>query len=217
MELQALREYFEAPPLSLDEWLGLKRGKASASLIWKVMKGLKNQTALTYVKTLVGESIGIFDPDPYQSPAMIEGSVNELTAMQVYVSDHSTGEVLYGSKIFIPLGENAGVSPDGIELMGEERIYLEVKSPSAPNKYVELAMCHDWETLKADRDDVYWQCVFNMLVLGCQSAKVLVYHPNRGLKVIDVPRIEEDITLCETRITETVKLKLELTEQLLTT
>jgi len=209
-----LREYFEAPPLALDQWLELKRGKPSASLIYKVMKGFKNGTAQTYLNTLAGESIGVYDLDPFQSQAMIDGSVNELAAMQSYIVDLSVGEVLYGSKIFIPLGENAGVSPDGIEILENETIYLEVKCPSAPNKYVELALCNDYETLKADRPDVYWQCVMNMLVLNCQRSKVLVYHPNIGLKVIDVPRIEEDVTACSEAIKETVRLKLELTEKL---
>lgn len=210
-----IREYFEAPELELNEWLELKRGKFSASLIYKIMKGFKNGTAQTYLNTLAGESIGVYDEDPFQSQAMINGSVQELTAMQVYIADHAKGEVLYGSKIFIPLGENAGVSPDGIEYIENESIYLEVKCPSAPNKYVELLMCKDHETLKIDRPDVYWQCQMNMLVLGCQSAKVLLYHHNRGLNVIDVPRIEADIDELQTALTKAIILKLELTQSLL--
>ncbi len=214
MELEKLRELFEAEPLELNEWLELKRGKVSASLIHKVMKGFNNDTARTYIKTLAGESIGVYDSDPFQSQAMINGSIQELTAVQVYLSTHAKGEVLYGSKIFVPLSDNAGVSPDAIELLEKERIYLEVKCPSAPNKYVELLLCKDHETLKKDRPDVYWQCKMNMLVLGCQSARVLLYHPNRGLHIIEVPRIEEDIEKCSEAIQEAVKLKLELTAAL---
>ena len=210
-----IREYFEAPELELNKWLELKRGKFSASLIHKIMKGFNNETSQTYIDTLAGESIGVYDDDPFQSQAMINGSVQELTAMQVYIANHAKGEVLYGSKIFIPLGENAGVSPDGIEYLENESIYLEVKCPSAPNKYVGLLKCKDTETLKKKRPDVYWQCVMNMLVLGCQSAKVLLYHHNRGLNVLNVERIEADINELQTALTKAIVLKLELTQSLL--
>jgi hypothetical protein len=55
----------------------------------------------------------------------------------------------------------------------------------------------------------------NMLVLDCQAAKVLVYHPKKGLRTIDVPRIEEDILECQEAINKAVELKLELTAKLI--
>jgi hypothetical protein len=178
------------------------------------MKGLGNQTAKTYIDTLAGESIGIIDEDEYQSPAMINGSAYELAAMQLYLTDHAEGEVLYGSKIFIPLGENAGVSPDAVELLEGERIYLEVKCPSAPNKYVSLVKCTDGESLKETRPDVYWQCVMNMLVLNCSFSKVIVFHPAKGLKIIVVERVEADIDSCSVSVTNAVEAKLQLTQLL---
>ena len=212
METSALIEHFNQADISFDVWAEQRRGKVTASLVHKLMKGFNNETAKTYIKTLAGESIGIYDEDNYQSPAMIAGSVNEFTAMQEYGALPDVGQVIYGSKIFVPLGENAGVSPDGVELKDFEKIYLEVKCPFTPNKYVELVLS---DNLKKDRPDVYWQCVMNMLVLDCQAAKVLVYHPKKGLRVIDVPRIEEDIIECQEAINKAVELKLELTEKLL--
>jgi hypothetical protein len=43
----------------------------------------------------------------------------------------------------------------------------------------------------------------------------LVYHPKKGLRTIDVPRIEEDILECQEAINKAVELKLELTEKLI--
>ena len=212
METSALIEYFNNADISFDVWAEQRRGKVTASLVHKLMKGFNNETAKTYIKTLAGESIGIYDDDNYQSPAMIAGSVNEFTAMQEYGALPDVGQVIYGSKVFVPLGENAGVSPDGVELIDFEKIYLEVKCPFTPNKYVELVLS---DNLKKDRPDVYWQCVMNMLVLDCQAAKVLVYHPKKGLRVIDVPRIEEDVIECQEAINKAVELKLQLTERLL--
>ena len=212
METAALIGHFNNADISFDVWAEQRRGKVTASLVHKLMKGFNNETAKTYIKTLAGESIGIYDDDNYQSPAMIAGSVNEFTAMQEYGALPDVGQVYYGSKIFVPLGENAGVSPDGDELKDFEKIYLEVKCPFTPNKYVELVLS---DNLKKDRPDVYWQCVMNMLVLDCQSAKVLVYHPKKGLRVIDVPRIEEDVIECQEAINKAVELKLQLTEKLL--
>jgi hypothetical protein len=212
METSALVEHFNNADISFDVWAEQRRGKVTASLVHKLMKGFNNETAKTYIKTLAGESIGIYDDDNYQSPAMIAGSVNEFTAMQEYGALPDVGQVIYGSKIFVPLGDNAGVSPDGVELKDFEKIYLEVKCPFTPNKYVELVVT---DNLKKDRPDVYWQCVMNMLVLDCQAAKVLVYHPKKGLRTIDVPRIEEDIIECQEAINKAVELKLELTEKLI--
>ena len=212
METSALIDYFNQADISYDIWAEQRRGKVTASLVHKLMKGFNNETAKTYIKTLAGESIGIYDDDNYQSPAMIAGSVNEFTAMQEYSNLPDVGQVIYGSKIFVPLGDNAGVSPDGVELKDFEKIYLEVKCPFTPNKYVELVVT---DNLKKDRPDVYWQCVMNMLVLDCQAAKVLVYHPKKGLRTIDVPRIEEDIIECQEAINKAVELKLELTEKLI--
>lgn len=212
METSALIEYFNNADISYDLWAEQRRGKVTASLVHKLMKGFNNETAKTYIKTLAGESIGIYDDDNYQSPAMIAGTVNEYTAMQEYCKLPDIGQVIYGSKIFVPLGENAGVSPDGVELKDFEKIYLEVKCPFTPNKYVELVLS---DNLKKDRPDVYWQCVMNMLVLDCQAAKVLVYHPKKGLRVLDVPRIEDDVIECQEAINKAVELKLQLTEKLL--
>jgi hypothetical protein len=215
METSALIDYFNQADISYDVWAEQRRGKVTASLVHKLMKGFNNETAKTYIKTLAGESIGIYDEDNYQSPAMIAGSVNEFTAMQEYSNLPDVGQVIYGSKVFVPLGDNAGVSPDGVELKDFEKIYLEVKCPFTPNKYVELVLCNTVEKLKKDRPDVYWQCVMNMLVLDCSAAKVLVYHPKKGLRTIDVPRIEEDIIECQETINKAVELKLELTEKLI--
>ena len=215
METAALVEHFNQADISFDVWAEQRRGKVTASLVHKLMKGFNNETAKTYIKTLAGESIGIYDEDNYQSPAMIAGSVNEFTAMQEYISYPNTGQVIYGSKVFVSLGENAGVSPDGVELIDFQKIYLEVKCPFTPNKYVELILCDTIEKLKKERPDVYWQCVMNMLVLDCQAAKVLVYHPKKGLRTIDVPRIEEDIIECQEAINKAVELKLELTAKLI--
>lgn len=209
MEEVTLREYFANPPQGLDEWLEQKRGKVSASKISIVINGVSTVGSQTYLEGLAAEQLGIYDADPYQSPAMIDGSVNELAALQTYMLS-TQNEVLYGSKIFIPLGEHAGVSPDAIEL-GENRIYLEVKCPSAPNKLARL-----WRTkdIKKDRADIYWQCVMNMLVLNCQSAKVIVFHPTWGIKVKDIKRDETDIDKCAKAIQAAVEVKLEIVNEL---
>lgn len=209
MELTKLREYFESPPIELNEWLEQKRGKVSASLIHKYIKG--GETAKTYIKTLVGETLGVYEDDPYQSQAMINGSINELTAIQTYISLHAEGEVLYGSKIFIPFGENAGISPDAIELLNTERVYLEVKCPSAGNKFVEFFV----GDLKTNKPDAFWQCVMNCRILECKKAKLLIFHPNLGLHIIEIMPTQVEFDTIDKAIENAVSDKLKLTEQLI--
>jgi hypothetical protein len=207
MELEKLIGYFEAAAPSYDEWKEARRGKITASPVFKIITGINTDGAQTYLDGLIGESIGVVDEYEYQSPAMINGATEELPAMQLYMLD-AKGTIYYGSKIFIPLGENAGVSPDGIEILDGKRIYLEVKCPSAPNKLSRLLRT---KNLKKDRKDIYWQCVMNMLVLDCDAAKVLVYHPRTGLSIIEVERNEADIELCEKAIALAVEYKLKET------
>ncbi len=96
----------------------------------------------------------------------------------------------------------AGGSPDG--LIREEKGGIEIKCPFTLEKHLQHLLYEKPEDLKDNEPDYYWQCCMNMLVTNCDFWDFVSFNPyvsrSKQLKVLRIPRIDEEINLLMERI-----------------
>ncbi len=108
----------------------------------------------------------------------------------------------------------AGGSPDGV--IREEKGIIEIKCPYTLEKHLEHFLYTNPEDLKENNEQYYWQCVMNMLVTDTDFCDFISYCPyvsqSKQLKVLRIPRNEEEIKFLKERITLAVNyIKVQLT------
>lgn len=96
----------------------------------------------------------------------------------------------------------AGGSPDGI--ITESKGVIEIKCPFTLEHHLRHLIYQTPEDFKADKPEYYWQCIANMCVTDSDYCDFISYNPYVGikqqLKVLRIPRNEEDIKLYNSRI-----------------
>ncbi|MBO4787072.1 MAG: YqaJ viral recombinase family protein [Prevotella sp.] len=108
---------------------------------------------------------------------------------------------------FIPYAKYpnlCGGSPDG--LIREEKGMIEIKCPYTLEKHLEHFLYAKPDDLKEGNEQYYWQCIANMLFTDTEYCDFVSYcpyvSPSKQIKVLRIPRNEDDIKL----LTERIKL-----------
>lgn len=118
------------------------------------------------------------------------GHEYEPIARRCYEYEFNT-EVLHGIFVTNKLYPMAGCSPDGIDLNGDgegESILIEIKCFQQEK--------HDSINEEADLlnyPEIMAQIQFELLILELKRARLILYHPESGLKMVEIGRNEKII------------------------
>lgn len=100
-----------------------------------------------------------------------------------------------------------GVSPDG--MVRESKGGVEIKCPFTMEKHLQHFLYSTPLDLKENDEQYYWQCVACMLVTDCDYWDFVSFNPylsvSKQLKILRIPRDEQDINLLRSRITLSVE------------
>lgn len=96
----------------------------------------------------------------------------------------------------------AGGSPDG--MIREEKGVIEIKAPFTLEKHLQHFLYETPQDLKEKDEQYYWQCVGNMLFTDTEFCDFISFNPyisvSKQLKILRIPRTNEDITFLQDRI-----------------
>lgn len=168
-------------PQGTDEWDEIRRGRFTSSEMYKLLTpprekaakeaGKLSETALTYINVKVAEVItGMKKQDSYAFP-LVYGKQTEPEGIQYFCE--KTGFV-HEPIGFIPFGDHAGGSPDGI-INGNQ--ILEVKCPYAVETHIDYLMLTDQWDLKRLNAAYYYQCQSNLLFSEKELCHFVSYDP----------------------------------------
>jgi len=183
------------------EWHNSRAGRATASKFNTIIVG--GVGAETYKAELVGERIGGYVTETFQSAAMRDGTEREEIARLKY--ELRTGNRVKESGFFAHNEIMAGASPDG--LVNDDGL-IEIKSPI---EKTHLATLH---TQKIP-NQYYWQMMGQMWMTGRSWCDYVSYHPKFGdasLFIKRVPRDEDEIAKLEKAVVDFLH-KVEIEEQ----
>lgn len=139
------------------EWIAERLGKFTASEISKLMAGIETKTVQTYILEKVAEVLTGESAEPAGGLAIMWGVTNEPLARDWFkkLTTHRVEECG-----FIPFGEDAGGSPDG--LVNDDAI-LEIKCPFNATNHVKHLLIDSPEYFKKNFPEYYYQMQSNML------------------------------------------------------
>jgi len=208
------------------EWYAARRGRFTGSEVWKLMVeakdatakklGLPGETAMTYIREKLAESITGVTPDIH-APALQWGNDYEDEGKRFYTE--LIGHVVTDMD-FVPLGDYGGGSVDGLISMDG---ILELKCPYTSEKHLEnllLAAKRPNEAfIKANRRELYWQVQNNMMCTGRKWAHFASYDPRfpkgRQMCIIPVNYVEADAELLHEKIQTAKKIMEEMRSELM--
>jgi len=180
-----------------DEWMGLRRGKFTASSFKNLMM---KDTTVTYKKELqrvAFERVTGKSPEFYVNDAMIRGHELEPEARSWY-EVQANNFVDNGG--FYELDEWVGASPDGIIDDG----LLEIKCPLF-NTHIEYLMNEKLPT------EYKWQIQGQLYVCSAEWCDFISYHPDLKPLLLRVERDDKAIKKLE----ETLKVAIEKTQEII--
>lgn len=143
----------------------------------------------------------------FTTKAMDFGVLHEAKAKEVYMetmgcSVSDTGFIPYEKYPYF-----VGGSPDGLVDDGEGGV--EVKCPFTLEKHMQHMMYETPLDLKENDEQYYWQCVACMLFTGRKYWDFISFNPyvskDIGMKILRVPRNEDEINLLDERISLAVR------------
>ena len=205
-------------PIIVDNetrWLELKRGKFSASQINRLMTEPKDKSQLmsegarTYIDEVAAEHLTDRQKDAVLNNAMQRGKDEEPQAFAALCENmgwdlNDLNIQQYGVQVYgiYKMGLYCCASPDGINL--NDNSIIEIKCPDSAThlKYLRLLDAHDVLKKKA----VYYdQMQLNILLSGADKAWFVSYDSRYlddklKLKIIEVPKDEERISMLLTKI-----------------
>lgn len=198
-----------------EEWLALRRGKFTASEVYRLMgiKGL-GETGETYIMEKVTEELGGTIPSIETAP-MEYGTLTEPFARAHF--EKAMGMTVELRPFFVAewCGE-AGYSPDGIIV--ETKQLIEIKCPYNPLNHIKHMMISDVQELKKQKPMYYWQMQMGMAVTGYVSCYFISYctqfDAELKMMVMEVMQNEEDINLLKSRVLQAVIMKREIVEKI---
>lgn len=208
-----------------EEWFLARRGKITASQVANIIgkgRGAEfSKTGMSYIEDCASE---LFVPkniwtsylDEFNRPskAMQWGTDNEDNARQRYVEEMGLADEQMRQVGFIPWSEDklVGGSPDGC--VPDENVVIEIKCPYTLRAHLEHLAYRCPADLKADNPQYYWQCVMNMMLTDAGACDFISYHPWFGkesqLKVLRIPRNDEDEDLLHSRLLKATAVYREL-------
>jgi hypothetical protein len=167
-------------PQRSDAWHAERRGKITASNVWKILPGKRGgylAARQSYLYGLAAERVGVQLPTPYVTAAMERGIALEPAAREALAFELSATIEQVGFCRSSFAGGNAGASPDGIitrltvpDLNIGHRSLVELKCPEAI-EFIRFAIGGEIDP------DHYAQIHLGMMVTGLNSAYIACYHP----------------------------------------
>lgn len=150
--------------------------------------------AMTYCMEVASERITKMPAKEfYENDAMRWGKLYESPAKKLFSLVYDVEGINVG---FVKHTDGSGCSPDWIVI---DKFGAEVKCPITRDTHLKYFMLQNAMELKEKYPDHYWQCAMGMKSTGYKMWKFISYHPHyppsMQLKVINVPRIEEDMEL----------------------
>lgn len=160
---------------------------------------LLSDGAMTYVLEVASERLtGKPAKIEFENEAMKWGKLHEPIAAGIYAAVYN---VVLEEAAFIPYLTYGGASPD--RLIGND-IGVEFKCPVSQAIHMKYRTLSNYEDLKANHPNHYWQIIYGLLASQRKFWKFVSYHPHfdpaKQLKVINVPRIESDIDLLKIKL-----------------
>lgn len=182
-----------------EGWFKARLGRFTASQIARLIPLSRDKKSLgsgayTYIKEKVAEILSGSD-DRFSNAATERG--NNLEAEAVAYYEKKTGETVYVPG-FLPYGEFAGGSPDGLVLLDKT---IQVKCPAKRANHVDYLMMTD---LKAVESKYYWQVQMEMLASNRPMCDFISYHPEfpepYRMKILTVYADADDQDILKDRI-----------------
>ena len=163
----------------VDEWHMQRRGKFTASEIYKLLvlsaDGMFSPGGLTYIKLKAIEEMTEYYDRPemeYVEP-LIHGKQQEANAYSEYLSvtkNYSMRHFGDSKPLFLDYNDYSGGSPDGIMGEGEKVIWgLELKSPYQPSNHAKYLEYKDQWDLKLGRKEYYAQIQFLLMITKAEG------------------------------------------------
>jgi hypothetical protein len=135
-----------------EDWQNVRIGRFTASTVHNIIYSKKpTKTFETHVFEKVTETIYKQPTFVYENQAMQWGSDHEVVALIEYQKKNS---VFCQSVGFVPLGDDAGCSPD--KLVGEKG-GIEVKCPHTQINHIKHCTIRSANDLLNIKKDYYWQ------------------------------------------------------------
>ncbi|HEY3405407.1 MAG TPA: YqaJ viral recombinase family protein [Ohtaekwangia sp.] len=201
-----------------EEWDRMRIGRFTSSEMWKLLTnprskadqeaGKLSETALTYIQVKVAETITQKQKENSYAYPLVYGKETEPLAIEYFCE--KTG-FIHESIGFVPFGEHAGGSPDGII---NDIDILEVKCPFAIDTQVDYLMLTDQWDLKRIFPEYYWQVQSNLLFTGKEKGHFVAYDPrypdDKKLVHLIVKPIAEDFDRITNAIAKAVEEKLKI-------
>ena len=191
-----------------NEWYEIRRGKFTASNIYKLMgaKGL-GKTGLTYIDEVVADMLSDESEDErFENKAMRWGTDWEPVAAAWYAKAFNKELEERG---FVLYSKYAGASPDRL-IVGEKK-GIEIKCPFVRSNHLKHLKLSNAKELKSEFPDHYWQIMHNLLCIDYDSWDFVSFDPRyrEDLKffALEVKRNDEDCKLLEQRLGEAIEIK----------
>lgn len=186
-------------PMTPEELTKWKRDNPSSRATTIVDPRMLADGAISYVIEVASERLTKKPAKEfYENDAMRWGKLYEPEAKKLFSMVYEIEGMDVG---FVEFGDGAGASPDWIVM---DRFGCEIKCPQTRDAHLKHFLFNNAQDLKDKCKDYYWQCVMGMLATGYTMWKFISYHPDyppsHQLKVINVPRIDEDIALLEVKL-----------------
>lgn len=165
-----------------DNWINSRKGKFTASEIWKLFTeprskadkeaGKFSQTAESYILEKAVEIATGFRPK-FTSKEMEHGIINEAEGFDAFMSFTEGQGWTYHPDKFFPLGDDAGASPDGVRRnnFGEPVDVVDIKCPQ-PLTFFGLKAEGDKLEVEAK---YFYQLQMQMLATGAESGYLCYY------------------------------------------
>ena len=139
--------------------------------------------------------------------AMQYGTLWEDAARRRYAEVMNCEVLEVGFEPYKQYPNLVGVSPDG--MVRESKGGVEIKCPFTMEKHLQHFLYETPLDLKENDEQYYWQCVACMLVTDCDYWDFVSFNPylsvSKQLKILRIPRDEQDINLLRSRITLSVE------------
>ena len=138
----------------------------------------------------------------YSSRSTDHGTLWEDTARNRYAEMMGYEVLQVGFVPYEKYPNLVGCSPDG--MIRQENGGLEIKCPFTLEKHLQHFLYTNPDELKENEPAYFWQCVDGMLMTGCDFWDFVSFNPyvskSKQMKILRIPRRDEDISLLESRI-----------------
>jgi hypothetical protein len=216
------KELIEAQEQRSNQWRDARVGKFTGSEVWKLLteprtKAAKeagdwSDTAMTYIKTKVGEELTGMIHETGPAYPLVWGEEQEENAKNFY-------ETRFEQKIrkagFIAFTDHSGCTPDGY--VGNS--VVELKCPYNSTNHVEYLTWQNYLDLKDNKPEYWYQIQTEMLFAKMNKGLFISFDPRmikdeHKMKVIDVFPDVDDQQLILDRIEKAIKTKISIIENL---